>query len=71
MKDGSILDLPEPQRSQALARRGMTAEEFAAHMAGIEAELAARQARFEAGEESASTWQVDEDGSANPVVVTE
>ncbi len=69
MKGGSILDLPEPQRSQALARRGMTADEFAAHMAGIEAELAACQARFESGEETASTWQTDEAGSAQPVVV--
>jgi hypothetical protein len=49
----------------------MDAEEFAAHMAGIEAELAARQARFEAGRESASTWQNDEAGSADVSVVTD
>jgi hypothetical protein len=68
---GSILDLPEPMRSISLARMGMTAEEFEAHQAGIWAELMARQARFEAGRESASTWQNDEDGSAQPVVVTD
>jgi hypothetical protein len=71
MKSSSILDLPEPLRSASLARMGMTAEEFEAHEAGIDAELDARQARFESGEETASTWQTDEDGSANPVVVND
>lgn len=46
----SILDLPEPMRSKALADRGMTAEEFAAHMAGIEAEEKRLQDALEAGE---------------------
>ena len=69
MTSESILDLPEPMRSISLARMGMTAKEFEAHEAGIDAELAARQARFEAGMEAASTWQTDEAGSANPVVI--
>ena len=65
----SILDLPEPARSAALARRGMTAEEFAAHQAGREALIAEAQRRFESGEEKASTWQNDEAGSADISVV--
>ena len=46
----SILDLPEPLRSKELAARNMTAEEFAAHMAAIEANVAAEQALLERGE---------------------
>lgn len=37
MSSFSILDLPEPLRSEALRERGMTAEEFQAHMDGWEA----------------------------------
>lgn len=33
-----ITDLPEPVRSESLAALGMTAEEYTAHMDGIEAE---------------------------------
>jgi hypothetical protein len=46
----SILDLPEPLRSQALAARDMTAEEFTAHMAGIEANERELQRQLESGE---------------------
>ena len=46
----SILDLPEPLRSRELAALGMTADEFAAHQAGIKAALEAEQAALEAGE---------------------
>jgi hypothetical protein len=50
MKGFSVLDLPEPLRSQALAERGMTAEEFEAHMAGLEANERELDRMVEAGE---------------------
>lgn len=50
MKDFSILDLPEPLRSQALAERGMTAEEFSAHMAGRIAHEEELRRQVESGE---------------------
>lgn len=65
---GSILDLPEPIRSQSLARMNMTAEEFEAHQAGCRAWVAEAQRRYENGE-PASTWQNDEAGSASISVV--
>jgi hypothetical protein len=64
----SILDLPEPKRSEALARFGMTAEEFAAHMAGIDAEWEEREARIASGEVRPARHP-DEFGDAVPVVV--
>ena len=64
----SILDAPEPVRSQSLARMGMTAEEFEAHQAGCRAIAAEMQRRFENGE-PASTWQNDAAGSADVSVV--
>lgn len=47
---GSILDCDEPVRSQSLARLGQTAEEFAAHMAAIEASVAELDAMARAGQ---------------------
>jgi hypothetical protein len=46
----SILDLPEPLRSQALAERGMTAEEFAAYMEGRIAHEEELRRQVESGE---------------------
>jgi hypothetical protein len=37
MKDFSVLDLPEPLRSQTLKSMNMTAEECAAHLDGLSA----------------------------------
>jgi hypothetical protein len=46
----SVLDLPEPLRSQALAERGMTADEFAAYMAGRIAHEEELRRQVESGE---------------------
>jgi hypothetical protein len=46
----SILDLPEPLRSQALAERGMTADEFTAYMEGREAHERELRRQVESGE---------------------
>jgi hypothetical protein len=59
---GSILDLPEPIRSQSLARRGMTAAEFEAHQAGREALIAEAQAPLrKRGETTASGSEGDDE----------
>lgn len=46
----SVLDLPEPKRSAALASLGMSADEFRAHITGWEATEAEMQRLAEAGE---------------------
>lgn len=68
-KTTSILDLPEPIRSKSLADMGMTADEFAAHMAACDLIYAEKDAAVAAGLVKPSTWQTDEAGSAQPIVV--
>lgn len=62
VKSWSILDLPEPKRTEVCARLGYTVEEFAAHQAGcVEQEMELRAA-FERGEiERAPDFHYDDD----------
>jgi hypothetical protein len=58
----SILDLPEPIRSQALAEMDMTAEEYAAYDAGLVAADAEAERMIAAGEmERATDMHYDDD----------
>lgn len=58
----SVLDLPEPVRSETLAEMGMTAEEYAAFDAGRSAAEAEEERMFESGErQRASDMHYDDD----------
>lgn len=63
MPSYSILDLPEPLRSERLRDLGMTAEEFAAHMAGWQATIAEKMAAAEAAGELDRPQARDDDAA--------
>ena len=56
----SILDLPEPQKSDALRREGMTEEQFRLYMEGWKASIAAEDEATELhyGDDEAPAFEV-------------